>query len=141
MACRLICVHRICSCYVVFATQYLTIFKDCLTSINIERKWCYGLGIVPPWLEKILNFASLECLGMPITPIFSTLNLVMNLEFGIFFQTPLFCFRAKTFQPSPFEKGGGANYGHIRFLWLIGWIAVCLVVPLHMLNENDRKQT
>ena len=44
----------------------------------MERKRCYVLGMIPPWLEKILYFVSLECLEMPITPIFSTLNLVMK---------------------------------------------------------------
>ena len=29
-------------------------------------------------VEEILNFASLVCLKMPITPIFSTLNLVLQ---------------------------------------------------------------
>ena len=46
----------------------------------MEGNGCYALGIIPPWLEKTLNFVSLEYQEMPITPIFLEifLNLVMK---------------------------------------------------------------
>ena len=59
-------------------TLNLLIPKDMyrlLNRIEIEKKGYYGLVRIPPWLEKILNFASLECLEMLNVNIF-------NLEYG-----------------------------------------------------------
>ena len=104
-------------------------YKDCLARIKVEIKGCYGLGmLIPPWLEKILNFASLECLEMPITN-----TNIFKLEFSeppflkevppfltdtpfqdVFPASP-YVSEPKCSSP-PLKKGGGADYDDINYL-------------------------
>ena len=68
------------------------VYKDCLTRIKAEREECYGLGMIPPWLEIFLNFVSHE---MPRSA--NSANM-FTIEFS--HKTIIF-----TFAAHPFKRG------------------------------------